>query len=123
MRWPISAFRCVIAPSFGDIFAANAVNNGLLPAPVRRPAAEEMIGALKHGAEAVTIDLNEAEIRTGNRTFRIRIDPAWRTKLLNGWNDLDLTCQLSRDIAGFVAADARLRPWAPPPPDLPSRGN
>ena len=38
--------RCVIAPSFGDIFAANAVNNGLLPARVSEAAAEELIAAL-----------------------------------------------------------------------------
>ena len=115
--------RCVIAPSFGDIFAANAVNNGLLPARVSEAAAEELIAALEHGAEGVAIDLEAQSIRTGNHVVAFEIDPVWRMKLLNGWNDLDLTRSYSRDIAAFVAADARLRPWAPPPPDLPSRGN
>ena len=116
--------RCVVAPSFGDIFAANAVNNGLLPARVSEAAADELIAAIEHGAEEVAIDLEAQSIRTGNHVVAFEIDPVWRMKLLNGWNDLDLTLSYSRDIAAFVAADARLRPWAlPPTPDLPSRGN
>src|SRR5260363_34688 len=39
-------FRCVIAPSFGDIFASNAVNNGLLPATVSEADAEEILSLL-----------------------------------------------------------------------------
>jgi 3-isopropylmalate/(R)-2-methylmalate dehydratase small subunit len=115
--------RCVIAPSFGDIFAANAVNNGLLPARVSEAAADELIAALEHGAEEVAIDLEAQSIRTGNHVVAFEIDPVWRMKLLNGWNDLDLTLSYSRDISAFVAADARLRPWAQPPTDLPSGGN
>ena len=44
-------FRCVVAPSFGDIFASNAVNNGLLPAVVTEEAAEQLLQALAEAGQ------------------------------------------------------------------------
>ena len=105
-------FRCVIAPSFGDIFASNAVNNGLLPAKVSEADAEEILALLQTMAAAVTVDLNDCLIRLGNRTFSFSIDPIWRTRLINGWDDLDLTLSLTGDITGFEDRDGRERPWA-----------
>jgi 3-isopropylmalate/(R)-2-methylmalate dehydratase small subunit len=104
-------FRCVIAPSFGDIFASNAVNNGLLPAKVSEADAEEILGLLQTMGAAITVDLNDGLIRLGNRTFPFSIDPIWRTKLINGWDDLDLTLSLNGDIAGFEERDRGARPW------------
>ncbi|CCD94869.1 3-isopropylmalate dehydratase small subunit (Isopropylmalate isomerase) (Alpha-IPM isomerase) (IPMI) [Bradyrhizobium sp. ORS 375] len=104
-------FRCVIAPSFGDIFASNAVNNGLLPAKVSEADAEEILALLQSSATTITVDLHDGLIRLGNRTFTFSIDPIWRTKLLNGWDDLDLTASLTGDIARFEQQDAGARPW------------
>src|SRR5207237_1345330 len=73
-------FRCVIAPSFGDIFASNAVNNGLLPATVSEADAEEILSLLPSTGAAITIDLRDGLIRLGNRTFSFSVDPIWRTK-------------------------------------------
>ena len=42
------------------------------------------------------------------------IDPVWRAKLINGWDDIDLTLSRTRDIEAFVAADRLRRPWAAP---------
>ncbi|MGJ4930178.1 3-isopropylmalate dehydratase small subunit [Bradyrhizobium sp. HKCCYLS2038] len=103
-------FRCVIAPSFGDIFASNAVNNGLLPARVSEADAEEILTLLQTGT-TITIDLKDGLIRLGNQTFTFSIDPIWRTKLLNGWDDLDLTASRAGDIAAFETRDAADRPW------------
>ncbi|WP_420705038.1 3-isopropylmalate dehydratase small subunit, partial [Serratia liquefaciens] len=72
-------FRCVIAPSFGDIFASNAVNNGLLPATVSEADAEEILSLLPSTGAAITIDLRDGLIRLGNRTFSFSVDPIWRT--------------------------------------------
>ncbi|BAM88200.1 3-isopropylmalate dehydratase small subunit [Bradyrhizobium oligotrophicum S58] len=105
-------FRCVIAPSFGDIFASNAVNNGLLPAKVSDADAEEILALLQTTAAAITVDLNDGLIRLGNRTFSFSVDPTWRTRLINGWDDLDLTLSLTGDIASFEDRDAEQRPWA-----------
>ncbi|MGJ4948077.1 3-isopropylmalate dehydratase small subunit [Bradyrhizobium sp. HKCCYLS20291] len=103
-------FRCVIAPSFGDIFASNAVNNGLLPARVSEADAEEILALLQTGT-TITVDLKDGLIRLGNQTFTFSIDPIWRTKLINGWDDLDLTASRAGDIATFEKRDAADRPW------------
>jgi 3-isopropylmalate/(R)-2-methylmalate dehydratase small subunit len=104
--------RCVIAPSFGDIFASNAVNNGLLPARVSEVEAERLIAALEAGLLELTIDLKTQTIRAGDMETSFEIDPVWRTKLLNGWDDLDLTASYADEIAAWSRVDADRRPWA-----------
>ena len=107
-------FRVVIAPSFGDIFAANAVNNGLLPALVSEDVAETLLGRITEPGSTLTVDLEARSIDSGTERFSFEIDPIWRTKLLNGWDDLDLTLQHADTIARFAEADAHRRPWAQP---------
>ncbi|MBE9605530.1 3-isopropylmalate dehydratase small subunit [Acetobacteraceae bacterium H6797] len=104
-------FRCVLAPSFGDIFASNAVNNGLLPARIGEEEAEWLLAWLAEGERSITVDLNRQELRAGERSMPFAIDPVWRTKLLNGWNDLDLTLSHASAIAAFAERDALARPW------------
>ncbi|PHK94198.1 3-isopropylmalate dehydratase small subunit [Pseudoroseomonas rhizosphaerae] len=111
-----AGFRCVLAPSFGDIFASNAVNNGLLPAQLEEAEAERLLGWLDQGGQEITVDLRECAVRAGGHRFAFRIDPVWRTKLLNGWNDIDLTLSHAAAIGAFAAADAARRPWAGLPP-------
>lgn len=106
--------RCVVAPSFGDIFASNAVNNGLLPARVSEADGESLLAALEEGGRGVLVDLDACRIVVGNLAVPFEVDPVWRTKLLNGWDDIDLTLSQSSAIAAFVAADAAVRPWATP---------
>ena len=107
--------RCVIAPSFGDIFAGNAVQNGLLTAAVSDEEAAEIMGSLAQTPElAVMVDLDEQSILCGNRTYRFRIDPIRRMRLLNGWDDLALTENYRERISAFKADDNVKRPWAVP---------
>lgn len=106
-------FRCVIAPSFGDIFAANAVNNGVLPAKVSEADAETLLDLLQSGTQPdLRIDLNACTIIAGNRQFDFDIAPVWRTRLLNGWDDLDLTLSHRTAIERFQQDDRATRPWA-----------
>ena len=107
--------RCVIAPSFGDIFAGNAVQNGLLTAAVTDDEAAEMIASLMETPTLqVTIDLAQQSIVCGNRTYRFMIDPVRRMRLLNGWDDIDLTESYQTEIAAFRAKDRAERAWAAP---------
>lgn len=110
--------RCVIAPSFGDIFASNAVNNGLLPARVSEADAEALLAALAEppprGTSTAHIDLEAQTIRCTTLDLPFAIDPVWRQKLLNGWDDLDLTISFAPAIAAFEARDAHARPWVAP---------
>lgn len=107
-------FTCVIAPSFGDIFASNAVNNGLLPATVSEEDAEALLAAMESSDGSARVDLETCEIRAANLVIPFRIDPVWRTKLLNGWDDIDLTLSHSAAIEAFQVNDAKTRPWLVP---------
>ncbi len=106
--------RCIVAPSFGDIFASNAVNNGLVPAKVSEADAEALLGALGGGARELTVDLEQQTITVGKLALPFEIDSVWRMKLLNGWDDIDLTLSQAGRIAAFAAADRSKRPWATP---------
>ena len=107
--------RCVIAPSYGDIFAGNAIQNGLLTAIVSDADAAEIMAKLEQAPELpVTVDLEEQTILCGNRTYDFTIDPVRRMRLLNGWDDIALTESYRDRIASFKAADRARRPWANP---------
>jgi 3-isopropylmalate/(R)-2-methylmalate dehydratase small subunit len=108
--------RCVIAPSFGDIFASNSVNNGLLPARVQEQDAEALMRHLENDGTELTVDLEEQSVTAGDRNIPFVVDPVWRMKLLNGWDDIDLTLNQADAIARFTAEDAARRPWAAPRP-------
>ena len=107
--------RCVIAPSFGDIFAGNAAQNGLLTAVVTdREAAEIMESLAQMPDLPVTVDLDQQTILCGNRTCKFMIDPIRRMRLLNGWDDLALTENYRDRIRAFKVEDKIKRPWAAP---------
>ena len=108
--------RCVIAPSFGDIFAGNAVQNGLLTATVPDEVAAELMSQLTTTPTTpVTVDLEQQTITCGNHGYGFIIDPVRRLRLLNGWDDIALTESFSERIAAFKAADRIHRTWAFPP--------
>lgn len=107
--------RCVIAPSFGDIFASNAVKNGLLPARLPEDQVDELLqDALVLGGGPMVVDLPSQTIRVGNKVFSFEIEPVWKTQLVNGWDDIDMTRSYAAEIERFAARDAAARPWAAP---------
>jgi len=107
--------RCVVAPSFGDIFSGNAVQNGLLTAIVTEEEAAEIMAALAHAPDlALTVDLEQQTILCGNRSYRFTIDAVRRKRLLEGWDDIALTASYRNEIAAFKARDQARRPWAAP---------
>ncbi len=104
--------RCVVAPSHGDIFAANAVNNGLLPACIDESHTEALLALLERGGVEAEIDLDSCRICVGTQEFNFEVDPVWRIRLLNGWDDIDMTRHFTDDINAWSVHDAKLRPWA-----------
>jgi 3-isopropylmalate/(R)-2-methylmalate dehydratase small subunit len=108
-------FRCIVAPSFGDIFAQNAVKNGLLTAIVSDVDVTDMAAAISANPERpVVVDLDSKIIACGNRTYEFEIDPISRNQLLNGWDDIDLTGSYRDRIAKFSTEHRALRPWVVP---------
>jgi 3-isopropylmalate/(R)-2-methylmalate dehydratase small subunit len=101
--------RVVVAPSFGDIFASNAVNNGLLPARVGDTDA--LIAALARGTLPARADLEAQTVTVGGATLPFVIDSTWRQKLINGWDDTDLTRVHATEIAAYRARRAAEAPW------------
>ena len=110
-----AGIRCVIAPSFGDIFAQNAVKNGLLTATVPEADAAELAAAIAADPDQpASVDLERQTISCGNRIYSFAVDPVSRNQLINGWDDIDLT-ESNRDrIEAFRSVDQKRRPWASP---------
>ncbi|MEO0384423.1 MAG: 3-isopropylmalate dehydratase small subunit [Pseudomonadota bacterium] len=104
--------KAVIAPSFGDIFAGNAVNNGLLSARISDADHAKLSNALDSGVGTLTIDLETCQITLGDLTRPFALDPVWRTKLIEGWDDIVLTAKHAHAIAAFTQKDRATRPWA-----------
>lgn len=107
--------RAVLAPSYGDIFAANAVKNGLLAAIVAEADIEAILSALAAKPDLpMTVDLETQRVTWGNQSATFTIDPAWREQLLNGWDDVQVTQSFAGAIEAFKRTDAAARPWMRP---------
>ena len=107
--------RCVIAPSFGDIFSGNAIQNGLVLAMVTDDEAAEIMAALQQTPELpVTVDLEQQTIVCGNRTYSFSIDPVRRMRLLNGWDDIALTLAHADEITAYEQDREREGPVTTP---------
>ena len=108
-------FRCVIASSFGDIFAQNAVKNGLLTAVATEAEIAELAAAISADpAQTIDVDLDRQTISSGTWNCTFMIDPISRNQLLNGWDDVDLTDSYREQITAFRAKDKAARPWVTP---------
>ena len=91
------------------------MRNGLLAAIVTDEEAAEIMRSLAQTPELpVTVDLEQQTILCGNRSYKFRIDPIRRMRLLNGWDDLALTENYRERISTFKADDKIKRPWARP---------
>ncbi|MGR0183110.1 3-isopropylmalate dehydratase small subunit [Azospirillum aestuarii] len=109
-------FRCVVAPSFGDIFAANAAKNGLLTITLPEETVAELRRQLQEtpGA-AVTVDL-PAQTLTGpdGQPRPFAIDPFKKECLIEGLDGVALTLRYQDAIDAFDRADEEARPWLMP---------
>ena len=112
--WALVDFgiRCVIAPSFGEIFFANCLKNGALPIVLDLPRHARLLAAAELGL-AVTVDLEAQEIRIpGAEAIPFAVDPHRRRALLLGLDEIGMI--LTDDLAEIDAFEARHRcatPW------------
>jgi len=105
--------RCVIAPSFADIFYNNCFKNGILPIALAQAEIDKLLDDAARGANAiVSVDLEKQEIRgpDGGR-IAFEIDPFRKQCLLNGWDDIGLTLRNEGKISAFEAARKAQTPW------------
>lgn len=116
--WALLDFgiRCVIAPSFADIFFNNCFKNGILPIRLPQADVDKLMDDANRGANAVvTIDL-ENQVITGpdGGSISFEVDAFRKHCLLNGLDDIGLTLQKADKIASFEEGLTRDQPWATP---------
>ncbi|MGE3991276.1 3-isopropylmalate dehydratase small subunit [Pseudorhodoplanes sp.] len=105
--------RAIIARSFGEIFFANCLRNGLLPIALP-PVPYDNLIALLRGEQPVilTVDLERcAIVAPDGATIPFEIDPSRRQALLEGLDQLGQTLLSLDDIAAFQQQDRIKRPW------------
>lgn len=96
-------FRCVIAPSFADIFFNNCFQNGILPVILPEAQVKQLIHhAQSHPGTELTVDLPSQMIRTEEgHEFPFEIDEFRKHRLLHGLDDIGMTLQHEGDISSF----------------------
>ncbi len=106
-------FRCVIAPSFADIFFNNSFKNGILPIELPQEHVDQLMASAKEDPEgAIEIDLEKQTITRGNKfTFNFEIDPFRKHCLMNGLDDIGLTMEKNVHIENFEAKRKTEQPW------------
>ena len=106
--------RCVIAPSFGDIFFNNCLQNGVLPLVLPAAALEALARQCAQGGE-LTVDLERCALTTPDgATLTFAMDPLRRDALLRGLDAIGLTLAEDDAIRAWQRADRERRPWAWP---------
>ena len=98
-------FRCVIAPSFADIFFNNCFKNGILPIALPQAEVDKLMSDAKQGNGTVlTINLEAQSItRPNGETITFDVDPFRKNCLIEGLDDIGLTLKKSAKIDAFEA--------------------
>ena len=114
--WALLDFgiRCVIAPSFADIFFSNCFKNGILPIVLPQETVDLLMDeAANAEGRPFRIDLEKQEIvrPTGNAPVGFDVDPFRKHCLLNGLDDIGLTMQHAPRIDSFEAGQQTSQPW------------
>jgi 3-isopropylmalate dehydratase small subunit len=102
-------FRVIAALSFGEIFAANCVKNGMLP--VVLPDVAPFLRAAREG-RPIKVDLIAQEITTEDASCAFTIEASAREGLINGWDEIEtILGRHHEDIATFETRQRADRPW------------
>lgn len=104
-------FKCVIAPSFADIFYNNCFQNGLLPVTLPEETVAILLGLLQNNlGMKLTVDLPQQRIYGGHFEAFFDIDQNRKHRLLNGLDDIGLTLQHEPDITAYEATRPAYKP-------------
>jgi 3-isopropylmalate/(R)-2-methylmalate dehydratase small subunit len=113
--WALLDFgiRCVIAPSFADIFYNNCFKNGILPIKLPQAEVDKLMDDAERGANAIiSIDLEKQEIRgPDGGCIKFELDAFRKHCLLNGLDDIGLTMEKAPAIEAFETKNRGSQPW------------
>ena len=106
-------FRCVIAPSFADIFYNNSLKNGLLLIKLDSKTVDRLFKDVEgHAGYRLAVDLEAQSVTTpGGESFKFDIDPFTKHCLLNGLDEIGLSLTHAKDIKTFEAKHRERQPW------------
>jgi 3-isopropylmalate/(R)-2-methylmalate dehydratase small subunit len=114
--WALLDFgiRCVIAPSFADIFYNNCFQNGILPINLPQEDVDKLMDDANRGSNAtITVDLEKQEIRgPDGGCIKFELDPFRKRCLLEGLDNIGLTLESEKSIVEYEAKVKTARPWA-----------
>jgi len=110
--WALLDFgiRCVISPSFADIFYNNCFKNGMLPIILDEKKIEELVQYSKR-KKRIEINLAEQEIIFGNKRIKFEIDSFKKQCLLDGLDDIALSLEQLEKISSFENKLEKNKPW------------
>ena len=110
--WALLDFgiKCIIGPSFADIFYNNCFKNGMLPIVLSQNNLEEIVEYSKR-KEMVEINLTKQEIKFGNKIINFEIDPFRKECLLNGLDDISLSLEKLEKISSYEENLKKTKPW------------
>ena len=110
--WALLDFgiKCVIGPSFADIFYNNCFKNGMLPIILDEEKIAELV-QYSERKENIEINLQEQEIIFGNKRIQFEIDPFKKECLLNGSDDIALSLKQSEKISSYENKLKQNKPW------------
>jgi len=110
--WALLDFgiKCIIGPSFADIFYNNCFKNSMLPIVLSQNNLEEIVEYSKR-KEIVEINLTKQEIKFGNKIINFKIDPFKKECLLNGLDDISLSLEKSEKISSYEENLKKTKPW------------
>ncbi len=110
--WALLDFgiKCVISPSFADIFYNNCFKNGMLPIILNKKKIEELIQCSER-RENVEVNLAKQEIIFENKRIEFEIDPFKKKCLLNGLDDIALSLEKSEEISSYEKMLKKNKPW------------
>ena len=106
-----AGFRSIIAPSFGDIFFRNCLKNGIVPVRLAGDTCAHLRTMLREKpGTGLTVDLEkQVVVEPGGKAHAFSLDPFFRSMLLQGLDELDLTLSLVEEIERFERADPYAR--------------
>ena len=110
--WALLDFgiKCVISPSFADIFYNNCFKNGMLPIVLEEKQIEELT-QYSERKESIKINLEEQEIVFGNKRIKFEIEPYKKKCLLHGLDDIALSLEQSEKISSYENKLKKNKPW------------
>ena len=110
--WALLDFgiRCIIAPSYSDIFFNNCFKNGILPIVLPQAQVEELMNRADDKQD-ITINLPDQKIVAGNTVYDFDIDAFRKHCLVNGLDDIGLTLEKETFISTYEENRSKERPW------------